>query len=106
MDNPFDLIQGQLHKIQALLEKLVAQENIPQIQNDALGDIQLAESITKLKRATIYSHVSKKKIPFIKKNGKLYFSKRELEDWIKGNQPLGVIQKPFFPYHKQLKKVI
>ena len=58
----------------------------------------------KLKKSTIYSHVSKGKIPSIKKNGKLYFSKHVLENWLKSVDD--VIPKPLFPYYKKLKKAI
>ncbi|MEI8279800.1 MAG: helix-turn-helix domain-containing protein [Bacteroidota bacterium] len=36
-----------------------------------------------LKRQTLYGYVSKKQIPFSKTMGKLYFSKLDLQNWIK-----------------------
>jgi predicted DNA-binding transcriptional regulator AlpA len=47
-----------------------------------IGDIQLAVKITGFAKATIYNLVSKNEIPFIKKRGKLFFSKKDLLAWI------------------------
>jgi predicted DNA-binding transcriptional regulator AlpA len=55
----------------------------PQPQSDEIGGIELAQQITGLARPTIYSLVAKSRIPCMKQGKKLYFSGRELTDWIK-----------------------
>ena len=104
MDNPFLLLEQHLNRIEGQISSLLAREIKAESQNDQLGDIILAMEITKLKKSTIYSHVSKRNIPFIKKNGKLYFSKQELEDWIKTGGKAEKESEPFFPYYRKLKQ--
>lgn len=49
---------------------------------DEIGGIGLAVEITGLAKATIYSRVSMRTIPHRKQGKKLYFSRKELNDWI------------------------
>lgn len=49
---------------------------------DEIGGIELAIEITGLAKATIYGLVSTRKIPHSKKGKKLYFSRKELTEWI------------------------
>ncbi len=51
-------------------------------EEDQLGRIELAEEITKLSKATIYSLTSKRKIPYSKIGKYLYFSRKDLLTWI------------------------
>jgi excisionase family DNA binding protein len=55
----------------------------PQPESDQIGGINLAQEITGLAKPTIYGLVAQSKIPYMKQGKKLYFSKRELTDWIK-----------------------
>lgn len=50
---------------------------------DEIGGIELAETITGLKRPTIYGLVSERKIPHSKQGKRLYFSRQELLEWLK-----------------------
>jgi predicted DNA-binding transcriptional regulator AlpA len=50
---------------------------------DQIGGIELALQITGLAKPTIYGLVAQSKIPHMKRGKLLYFSKRELTDWIK-----------------------
>jgi hypothetical protein len=61
---------------------------VPNVPEDEIGGIELAENITKLAKSTIYSKVSSETIPFMKtpESKKLYFSKRDLEEWIKSSK--------------------
>ena len=54
--------------------------------DDEIGGIDLAVQITGKAKATIYSLVSTRKIPHSKRGGNLYFSRKELTDWIKGGK--------------------
>tara|TARA_B110000902_G_scaffold214517_1_gene246520 strand:- start:159 stop:524 length:366 start_codon:yes stop_codon:yes gene_type:complete len=47
-----------------------------------IGKIDLAMEVTGLAKQTIYAKVSKEEIPFIKKNGSLYFSREKLINWL------------------------
>lgn len=50
--------------------------------DDEIAGIELAIEITGLAKATIYSLVSERKLPHSKKGKKLYFSRRELLEWL------------------------
>jgi excisionase family DNA binding protein len=50
---------------------------------DAFGGIDLAVRITGYKRPTIYDLVHNRLIPHSKRRGRLYFSRAELEKWIR-----------------------
>jgi predicted DNA-binding transcriptional regulator AlpA len=52
-------------------------------ESDQLGGIELAQQVTGLAKPTIYGLAAQSKIPCMKQGKKLYFSKRELTDWIK-----------------------
>ncbi|MFP5265564.1 MAG: helix-turn-helix domain-containing protein [Blastocatellia bacterium] len=54
-----------------------------QSESDKIGGIELAQQITGLAKPTIYGLVAQSKIPCMKQGKKLYFSRRELTDWIK-----------------------
>ena len=80
--NPFEDILLKLSSIEstnnAILNKLSKLEN----QDPEIGDIELAEKTTGYARQTIYQLVCARKIPFIKKGGKLFFSKMDLIEWL------------------------
>lgn len=50
--------------------------------DDEIAGIELAIEITGLAKATIYSLVSERRIPHSKRGKKLYFSRRELLEWL------------------------
>ena len=80
--NPFEDILYKLSSIdattKAIMNKLSKLEN----QDPEIGDIELAEKTTGYARQTIYQLVSARKIPFIKRRGKLFFSKMDLVEWL------------------------
>ncbi|RAI88510.1 helix-turn-helix domain-containing protein [Algoriphagus yeomjeoni] len=65
---------------------------LTRIQEAVASDLGNEEILTlgricellELKRQTIYSYVSKGKIPFHKRAGKLYFFRQEIKEWLKG----------------------
>jgi len=67
------------------LELFFAEYPLPTFQpeSDQIGGIELAQEITGLARPTLYGLVAQSKIPCMKQGKKLYFSKRELTEWIK-----------------------
>lgn len=52
-------------------------------ESDEIGGITLALEITGLAKPTIYGLVAQSKIPCMKRGKKLYFSRKELTQWIK-----------------------
>ncbi len=84
MDNPFQIINERLSNIETHLNALLQEKEAPkQVQEDEIGGVELAERVTKLKKSTIYYLTHKRQIPYFKKGRKLYFSRNDLEDWIK-----------------------
>ncbi|WP_339881375.1 helix-turn-helix domain-containing protein [uncultured Algoriphagus sp.] len=60
------------------------QHTIPSFaENEEILTLSRICDLLELKRQTIYSYVSKRKIPYHKKAGKLYFFRQEIEEWIK-----------------------
>ena len=51
-------------------------------REDEIGGIELAIEVTGLAKPTIYGLVSERKIPHSKRGKKLYFSRRELLEWL------------------------
>ncbi len=68
-------------EIEAVLSQHVLP--LPQSEADEIGSIALAQEITGLARPTIYGLVAQSKIPCMKRGKKLYFSRKELTDWIR-----------------------
>lgn len=66
-----------------LLEKI---ENPCSEEKEQILNAKEAAKFLDLSVATIYSKVSRKEIPFNKRNGRLYFSTTELRDYIKGGK--------------------
>ena len=74
--------------------KIILKENISdnssffnaKQEEDEIGGIELARQITKLSYKTIYQLTSQRKIPFFKKGKILYFSRKDLEQWIKSGR--------------------
>lgn len=52
-------------------------------REDEIGGIEMALELTGLAKPTIYGLVSERKIPHSKRGKKLYFSRKELLDWLK-----------------------
>jgi excisionase family DNA binding protein len=57
--------------------------NASHSETDQIGGIALACEITGLARPTIYGLVAQSKIPNMKRGKLLYFSRKELTDWIR-----------------------
>jgi excisionase family DNA binding protein len=54
----------------------------PKTEVDEIGGIDLAVKITGKAKPTIYNLVSNRRIPHSKRGKQLYFSRRELLEWI------------------------
>lgn len=66
------------------IEQLLMQSNCPAptVSEDPIT-IQQAADFIKLSVSTLYMLVSRSQIPYMKKGKRLYFSKKELNEWIK-----------------------
>ncbi len=87
MENPFQVITNDLSEIKSLIENLYRQSPNPTPEED-LTDVNGAAKILNIAKASVYNKASKKEIPYFKRGKKLYFSKKNLLDWIKeGKRP-------------------
>ena len=62
------------------------QEQLPIEQSEQLLTVEDAAQFLNLTVATIYSKVSKGELPVMKRSKRLYFSKTELIDYLKGGR--------------------
>jgi predicted DNA-binding transcriptional regulator AlpA len=89
MNNPFEPINARLNNLEALtLEvlQLIRSTNPPSTP-DEIGGIELAQQVTRLSAARIYTLVSKRLIPHKKRGNRLTFRRSELMDWLdEGNR--------------------
>tara|TARA_Y100000385_G_C12724810_1_gene480213 strand:- start:105 stop:446 length:342 start_codon:yes stop_codon:yes gene_type:complete len=85
MKNPFELIDARLSSIEdILLEiKLPPKEVEPNETPEQFITIQEAAQFLKLTVPTLYSKVSRRELPVMKRGNRLYFSKYELIDYLK-----------------------
>lgn len=83
----FEQLPDEVAKIHEKLDKiselLVLKETSRDLSEDTLLNIQQAAQFLSLAVNTIYSKVSRKEIPYIKKGKRLYFSRDQLAEWIK-----------------------
>jgi excisionase family DNA binding protein len=83
MHNPFTEIETRLSRIEAqqletlqCLRQAIAQP-APQV-----GGIELAQELTRLSKARIYTLVSERAIPHAKRGNRLFFNRQELLEWV------------------------
>lgn len=87
-DELFDSLRRIEHKVDAIEKKtqgLGAITSIAPPESD-LTDMKGASSEIGKAVATIYGMVSRNEIPFMKRGKKLYFSRQELQAWVKGTR--------------------
>lgn len=83
------LTQNDIRKaIRAELEEFFVENKINSVQSDAdeIGGIDLAMSLTGLAKPTIYSLCSRRRLPHSKRGKRLYFSRKDLTDWLKAGR--------------------
>ena len=85
MNNPFQLIDARLSSIEDLLLDIKHQpkEVEPNETPEQFLTIQEAAQLLNLTVPTLYSKVSRRELPVMKRGKRLYFSKTELIDYIK-----------------------
>lgn len=76
------MLLNEVSELKGLLKK--QQENKPkQESEEQFFNVQKTASFLGLTSATIYSKVSRNELPVMKRNGRLYFSKLELLEYLK-----------------------
>lgn len=88
MNNPFELIEARLNNIETLILDLKHSPVKPDPSNpiDDLLTIEQAAVFLHLTKPTLYSKVSKGEVPFMKRSKRLYFSRIELMEYVKGGK--------------------
>lgn len=87
MNNPFETIDARLSRIENLiLDVKHPYENRAEKSTSDLLNVEEAANFLRLSTPTIYSKVSKGELPFMKRSKRLYFSKEELMEYVKGGR--------------------
>ena len=73
---------ARLSSVEKTLAEILAKVDAIKPEGDVIGGLEMAMSVTGLKKADLYKKTSKKIIPHYKKYGTLFFSKKELLAWI------------------------
>ena len=81
MQNPFDQIDVKLSRIENILLELKTSSSKP-IEKSKYLTIKEVADILDLSVQTIYGLVHRKKIPFIKKQKRLYFKESDIITWL------------------------
>ena len=76
-------LNAKIDNITSLLQSAKSTEKVKDLLN-----IQEAASFLNLSKATLYSKVHKRELPFMKQGNRLYFSRMELTDYIKSGKVL------------------
>ena len=83
MENPFETIMVKLNSIERMLIELSKNKELEKRriadENEFFSINEIANYL-KLARATVYKMTCERKIPYYKRNGKLYFVKKEIFD--------------------------
>ena len=86
MENPFEQLDQRLTNIEELLLEIKNQLGNPVSPQEPSEEILTIEQVAKflsLSKPTIYSKVSRRELPVMKRGGKLYFSRQELIEYLK-----------------------
>jgi excisionase family DNA binding protein len=87
MENPFEIINERLSSIENLLLEIHSKlEFSKNEEKDVMMDISEVSKHLNLAVPTIYSKVSSRELPSYKNGKRLYFSKKEIDEWMKSNK--------------------
>lgn len=84
MENPFQVIIEKLNNIENLLKSYRLQDNskVLQVGSVEILNLDQATEYLSLSKSTLYKFTSQREIPHFKKGKKIYFRKKELDDWL------------------------
>lgn len=86
MNNPFEELSSQIEELKSILLETLEKPQQSTKDGDDLLTIEEAGDILKLAVPTIYGLVNKRIIPYMKKGKRLFFSRKELTEWIKAGR--------------------
>jgi excisionase family DNA binding protein len=88
MNNPFETLNNRLQNIERLLLDIKHNETSapPTTDQKELLSMKEAAKFLNLSQATIYSKVSRRELPCMKQNNRLYFMQSELLDYLKAGR--------------------
>lgn len=86
MENPFEIINERLERIEKMLYLIQEQTTIGSTNNKATDEIMNIKQLTSylgITKSYIYKLTAKHQIPFYKRGKILYFDRDEINAWIK-----------------------
>lgn len=83
MENPFKELKSQIQELKDLLLINLAKPHEVTKEDEELLTVEEAAQLLHVAIPTIYGLVNRRAIPFMKKSKRLYFSKKELTEWIR-----------------------
>lgn len=87
-NNPFEVIDQRLSNIEGLLLSMKHDSKRPQEDPEKLMTIQQAAEFLSLTVPTLYTKISREKgFPFMKRGKRVYFLRKDLLKYLKGNDP-------------------
>ena len=84
MNNPFELIETRLIRIEALLTDL--KQNPATAQPDILDLDTLVSYMGNVSKGTVYQWMHRDFIPYFKIGKRAYFRRAEIDDWMKDHR--------------------
>jgi excisionase family DNA binding protein len=90
MNNPFEVIEARLSDLEKLINDIKQRptQAVSTAQHEQLLTVQEAAQFLNLSIPTIYSKVSKGELPVMKRSKRLYFSSKELMEYIKAGRKI------------------
>jgi excisionase family DNA binding protein len=86
MENPFIEIQQQIAELKNIVLSIKAEQK-PQVEeSDKLLSVEEAAAFLSIEKQTLYIWNSQKKVPSMKVGRKLFFSQKELTEFIKAHR--------------------
>lgn len=84
MENPYEVIIEKLNNIEELLKSYRLQDNSKVFQEGSPETLNLGQATEylSLSKSSLYKFTSHREIPHFKKGKKIYFRKKELDDWL------------------------
>ncbi|MFD3000108.1 helix-turn-helix domain-containing protein [Pontibacter toksunensis] len=84
-ENPFTVIEKRIERLESILLRIEEQldQTDKQQFTGSLMTIKEASAFLNLSSATIYSKTRNREIPHSKRGKRLYFSQKELADWVR-----------------------
>lgn len=88
MENPFEIINERLHRIETLLENIYRASNISEagISTTPIMNIKQLSAYLDLSVSALYKMTSTKEIPHAKRGKRLYFDKKDIDAWVLENK--------------------